>query len=372
MRHTYSHALKGFSAVVPPARLAALQADPGIAFIQQDRRVSIAAQPVPTGVNRIEGDASSTQAGNGSGSVNVAVAILDTGIDTRHRDLNVAGGKDCTGGRTYNDLNGHGTHVAGTVAAKDDNNGVVGVAPGAPLYSVRVLGKDGSGQWSWVICGVDWVTANAASKGIKVANMSLGGATGTVDDGNCGKSADTDTTRYLDTLHQAICTSVEQGVTYVVAAGNNGKDFGDSTYVPAQYDEVLTVTAAADLDGKSGGQAAPACGEVDDTAADFSNYTTVGSLDEAHTIAAPGVCIYSTAKGGGYTTMSGTSMASPHVAGLVALCIDGPCGGMTPSDIITTLRTDAALQPASYGFTDDPSSPNGSRYYGYLSYAGGY
>ena len=374
VRHTYSYALKGFAGVVPPARLAALQADPDVAFVQQDRRISIAGQTLPTGVNRIDGDTSSTRAGNGSGSVNVAVAILDTGIDTRHRDLKVAGGKDCTGGGTYSDLHGHGTHVAGTVAAKDDGNGVVGVAPGAPLYAVRVLGQDGGGQWSWVICGVDWVTGNAASKGIKVANMSLGGETGTVDDENCGRTADTADTRYLDTLHQAICTSVAKGVTYVVAAGNNGKDFGASTSVPAQYNEVLTVTAVADLDGKSGGLATANCGDVDDTAANFSNYTTVGSTDAAHTIAAPGVCIYSTAKGGGYTTKSGTSMAAPHVAGLAALCIAGPCAGMTPSQIITRLRNDAAAQPASYGFGEDAHQVQdvGSRYYGYLAYAGGY
>jgi subtilisin family serine protease len=374
VHHTYRAALKGFAAVVPPARLAALQADPAVAFVQQDRIISIVAQTLPSGVDRIDGDTSSTRAGNGAGSVNVAVAILDTGIDTGHREFNVAGGTDCTGGGTYSDLNGHGTHVAGTVAAKDDRNGVVGVAPGAPLYAVRVLGQDGNGAWSWVICGVDWVTANAASKGIKVANMSLAGATGTVDDGNCGKTPDTATTHYLDTLHQAICTSVAKGVTYVVAAGNDHQDFGTNTVVPAQYDEVLTVTAMADLDGKPGGRAAGSCGAVDDTVASFSNYTTVGSLDAAHTIAAPGVCIYSTAKGGGYTTMSGTSMASPHVAGLAALCSAGPCAGMTPTQIIAKLRTDAAAQPASYGFAEDAYRVQAasSRYYGYLAYAGGY
>lgn len=103
---------------------------------------------------------------------------------------------------------------------------------------------------------------------------------------------------------------------------------------------------------------------MDDTAADFSNFTTTGSSDESHTIAAPGVCINSTWKNGGYNTISGTSMATTHTAGTAALCIAGPCAGLTPSQVMQKLRSDAAAQPASYGFTDDPNSPNGNRYYG--------
>jgi subtilisin len=240
---------------------------------------------------------------------------------------------------------------------------VSGVAPGAPLYSVRVLNNAGSGSWSSVICGIDWVTSNAASRGIKVANMSLGGAG--ADDGNCGNSNN-------DALHKAICGSVAKGITYVVAAGNDATDFGSS--VPAAYNEVLTVTAMADFNGQPTGGAGPTCrSDVDDTAADFSNFTTSGSPDETHAIAAPGVCILSTWKGGGYNTISGTSMAAPHVAGTAALCITvGACAGLPASSVITKLRADAAAQPASYGFGDDPNAPVGSRYYGYLTYAGGY
>ena len=363
--HTYEFALKGFAATVPAARLARLLQDARVDFISEDRVVEITAQTLPTGVDRIEGEKSSTKSGDGTGRVNgAAVAIIDTGIDIDHPDLNVVGGKNCSTGRSYDDGNGHGTHVAGTVAAKDNTAGVVGVAPGAPLYAVRVLNNAGSGSWSSVICGVDWVTANAATKNIKVANMSLGGSgSDSSSDANCNNANN-------DALHKAICNSVKAGVTYVVAAGNSNTDF--KGFVPAAYDEVLTVAAMADFNGRPGGGAPATCrSDVDDTAADFSNFTTIGSSDEGHTIAAPGVCINSTWKGGGYNTISGTSMASPHVAGTAALCIAiaGQCAGLSPAQVMAKLRDDVV---ATYGFTDDPDTPNGNRYYGYLVYAGGY
>jgi subtilisin len=360
--HTYDDALNGYAARIPAQRLDEVRNNPNVSFVSADRKVEAFAQSLPTGIDRIEGDKSSTFSGNGSGSVSRPVAILDTGIDLDHPDLNVVGGKNCQSGTSYDDGNGHGTHVAGTVAAKDDGNGVVGMAPGAPLYAVRVLNNSGSGSWSAIICGIDWVTQNAASNSIKVANMSLGGSG---SDGSCDSAA----------LHLAICNSVNKGgVTYVVAAGNSNKNL--SGFVPAAYNEVLTVTAMADFNGQPGGGAAATCrSDVDETPADFSNFTKVGNSDEGHTIAAPGVCIRSTWKGGGYKTISGTSMASPHVAGTTALCIgSGQCSGLTPSQIISKLRTDAAAKPASYGFAKDAHqvSAAGSPYYGYLVYAGGY
>ena len=351
--HVYGHAINGYSAHLSPAGLAKVRADDRVLFVSADREVRATAQTLPTGVDRIEGDLSSTASGDGLGSAGAPVAVIDTGIDRDHPDLNVVGGKNCSNGKSYDDGNGHGTHVAGTIAAKDNAVGVAGMAPGAPLYAVRVLNNNGSGSWSSVICGIDWVTANAASKGIKVANMSLGGSG---SDTGCGG----------DALHKAICNSVAAGVTYVVAAGNNAVDLRG--FVPAAYDEVLTVTAVADFNGTSGGGAAATCrSDVDDTAADFSNFTTTGSSDESHTIAAPGVCIRSSWKGGGYNTISGTSMASPHVAGTAALCISGPCAGLSPAGVIAKLRADAAAQPADYGFTGASG-----RSYGRLVYARGY
>ncbi|HEV8647849.1 MAG TPA: S8 family serine peptidase [Actinomycetes bacterium] len=299
--HVYSHALKGYSAVMSAADAQALRADPRVASVSQDRLVHVDAQVLPTGIDRVDGELSSTVSGNGAGSVNVDVAVIDTGIDTTHPDLDVAGGVNCSTGRSFNDGNGHGSHVAGIIAAKDNDIGVVGVAPGARLWAVRVLNPAGSGSFASVICGVDWVTAH--SDVIEVANMSLGGA-GTEPAGSgCATG---------DPLHDAICNSVAAGVTYTVAAGNSADDAAN--HVPAAYDEVITVSALADFDGEPGGLAAPTCrADQDDTLADFSNFGADVDL------IAPGVCILSTYRKGGYATLSGTSMASPHAGGAAAL-----------------------------------------------------
>jgi subtilisin family serine protease len=294
--HIYEHALRGFSFEGSEKAAQRLARNPKVRTVVPDRRVEATAQSVPTGVRRIGGPSSSTASGDGTGSVNADIAVLDTGIDSDHPDLNVAGGVNCIG-TTYEDGNGHGTHVAGTAAAKDNAVGVVGVAPGARLWAVRVLDNSGSGTWSSVICGIDWVTANAAM--IEVANMSLGGS------GNESHCAD-------GGLREAICASVGAGVPYAVAAGNSG--INASGYVPATFPEVMTVSALADFNGAPGGGASATCrSDQDDTLADFSNYGADVDL------MAPGVCIESTSIGDGYNTMSGTSMATPHVAGAAAL-----------------------------------------------------
>jgi subtilisin family serine protease len=227
--------------------------------------------------------------------------VIDTGIAKAHPDLNVAGGYDCTSTyrARYGDADGHGTHVAGIIGATNTGSGVVGVAPGTPLYGVRVFDAKGYGSDATVICGIDWVVKNAAAKGIKVANMSVVLTASPEDQNRCG-STGTPTTA----LHEAICRLTAAGVKVVAAAGNVGKNA--STLAPATYPEVVTVSALDDSNGclgESGGA---------ETRATFSNYGA--DVD----VAAPGVNIASTYLRGGYTTISGTSMAAPHVAGTIA------------------------------------------------------
>ena len=373
--YVYDDALEGFAAEIPAESLSAVRSNPRVESVAKDRVIEASGQVRPTGIKRVDAPQSSTLAGNGSGKVNADIAILDSGIYKQHRDLNIAGGNNCVGSdkKAWSDGDGHGTHVAGTAAAKDNSIGVVGVAPGARLWAVRVLNNSGTGSFSSAICGIDWVTGRNrngdATNDIDVANMSLGETVPGSDNGNCGWIGN----GAADAMHRAICRSVKAGAFYAVAAGNDSKDF--ITDVPAAFDQVLTVTAMADFDGGPGGRAISTCGgNADDTFANFSNHTTVGTSDVNHTIAAPGVCIKSTWKGGGYRTLSGTSMASPHVAGTAALCIaTGDCTG-SPSAVMNKLRSDATARPASYGFVGDPnpSDPIGTPYYGYLEYAGGY
>ena len=303
--HVYHSALQGYSAWLSPAEADLIAASPTVRWVQKDTPVSIDAQTTPTGINRSNADASPTAKINGLDErVNVDVAVIDTGADLTHPDLNIykAGAKNCSiGAISANDMHGHGTHVSGTIGALDDGKGVVGMAPGARIWPVKVLTDAGTGLNSDVICGIDYVTANASK--IEVANMSLGGDG--ADDQNCGATNN-------DAMHAAICRSVAAGITYVVAAGNDSEDAKNST--PAAYDEVITVSALADFNGLPGGGAPSTCrSDVDDTFADFSNYGADVDL------IAPGVCINSTWMLGGYNTISGTSMASPHVAGGAAL-----------------------------------------------------
>jgi subtilisin len=297
--------------------------------------------------------------------------VIDTGVDLAHSDLNARSGTDCVQqGTPAQDDNGHGTHIAGTIGAKNNGSNVVGVAPGTRIFAVKVLDSSGSGTFAQVICGIDWVAAHGPGtrKDIRVANMSLGG--GGADDGNCGNSNG-------DAMHMAICNATDKGVTFIASAGSSASDF--SGLVPAAYDEVLTTTAVADTDGLPGGQG----GSSDDRVAPFSNFA-VSAADQSHTIAGPGVGILSDRLGGGTTIFSGTSMATSHVSGSAALCIGpprsaGPCAGMTPAQVVQQLRADAAahatpgpIPGSSNGFIGDPNHPIAGRYYGFLVEASRY
>jgi subtilisin family serine protease len=287
----YSNALKGFSAYISDRRLEQVRSDSRVAYVESDQIAYAEVQALPWGTDRVGADLSSTRAGDGSGTVsNVHAYIIDSGIDKTHPDLNVVKHVNFTGDGKNTDCDGHGTHVAGTVAAKDNSQDVVGVAPGIPLTGVKVL---------------DWVTANARKPAI--ANMSLGAGGGT-----------------SQALDDAIRKSAKSGVFYSVVAGNKGEDA--CLHSPAR--------AGAGIDN---GIATVAATDEFDQEASFSNY---GSCVD---IWAPGVRILSTRLGGGTTTMGGTSMAAPHVGGGGALYLSSHT--RASSSVVESALTNNALRP---------------------------
>jgi subtilisin len=348
LRHVYRAAFKGFairlSPGIDPDQLAR---DPRVAFVQRDRVVRHTdhlASELPTGVNRVNAELNRT-----TGAVNprtgaptgLGIAVVDTGIQLTHPDLNVAGHVSFVRGvRSGNDDNGHGTHVAGIIGARDNRAGVVGVAPGVPLYAVKVLDRYGSGLLSDVAKGVDWVTQNRSR--IAAANLSLGAFFGTaVEDRNCGNTVG-------DALHKAICASVRAGVVYVVAAGNDAEDARYAA--PAGYREVVTVSALADSDGRPNGAGPATPYGADDTFASFSNFGAGVDL------IAPGVRIRSTCLGSSYCRMTGTSQAAPHATGAVALWVSAN-GRPAVANASDTLFRDGILRGLSSSvglFRDDP------------------
>ncbi|GAA2139806.1 subtilisin AprE [Arthrobacter humicola] len=377
----YRSAVNGYSATMTAAQAQRVQADPSVDFVTMGRTFHKPSDPASAGTQqtpfwrqRIAGTDSDVRKAldKGPDRINVNVAVIDSGIDATHPDLNVKGGVDCQSGSPVDvtpvDVLGHGTFVAGVIGARNNRFGVVGTAPGTPLWSVRVVDDAGLISEESLICAIDWVTSthkdDDPSNDIAVANISIAG--GGADTPNCGKGT--------DPMHYAICRSVRAGVTYAVAAGNAGEDFANT--VPATYDQVLTATAMGDFDGKAGGLAAPDCGAVDfakygqkdDQPAFFSNFATT-SDDKAHTVAAPGVCILSTAPGG-YAVNHGTSFASPAVAGSVALCISQrECTGSGKDVMEQYLHLTASYTKRhhDYGFGGDPVHPISGKYFGYLT-----
>ncbi len=284
-KHVFGYAIKGFSARMNENQMAKFMNDPDVAYVEPVKVISISKKPVkPTPedppVSGQETPWGIARVGGGIDATGKTAWVIDTGIDFDHPDLNVDVNRSVTFvARTKNadDQNGHGTHVAGTIAAKDNDFGVIGVAANATVVAVRVLDRSGSGTTDGVIAGIDYVAANGSAG--DVANMSLGGGISTAID-------------------EAVLNAAATGVKFAIAAGNEGQNANNCSPARVNHPNVYTVSAI----------------DSADKFAYFSNYANP-PVDYA----APGVNILSTYKGGGTTTMDGTSMATPHVAGLLLL-----------------------------------------------------
>src|SRR5215204_1941147 len=279
-----------------------LRIHPGVQGVFNDAIMTIdqlpPSQRTPTGIDRVDADLSAARSGDRRGDVNADIAVLDTGVSS-HPDLNIY---RCISFHLFTSLpnfcydgNSHGTHVAGIAAAKDNNIGVVGTAPGARIWAIKVAHDNGKGDESDIIEGLNYVAANA--KEIEVVNLSMGSF------------------GFSFPLFFAIYNLVSRGVVVVVAAGNDNLLASNET--PASTPAAITVSAITDTDGKCGGLGLPRqVGTIrnpDDFFRSSSNYGSVVDL------AAPGSNILSTNNIGGYSNESGTSMAAPHVAGAAAM-----------------------------------------------------
>jgi len=269
------------------------------------------AQVLPWGIDRIDAELVWP---SGNTADPIKVGIIDTGISNTHPDLlaNVKGGVNTINSRKkWNDDNGHGSHVAGIVAALNNTVGVVGAGPLADLYAIKVLNAAGSGYLSDVIEGIEW----AITKNMQVINMSLG------------------TTSDIQSFHDAVTAAKTAGIVVVAAAGNSG----GSVIFPAAYPEAIAVSATGE----------------NNVIASWS------SRGPAVDLAAPGVSIYSTYKGTSYATLSGTSMAAPHVVGSAALVLNTPVGAYDvnpangkwdPDEVQTKLQATATNLGGDTGF----------------------
>ncbi|GAB4574883.1 MAG: hypothetical protein Tsb008_13800 [Rhodothalassiaceae bacterium] len=280
--HVYSSTVRGFSArMSADAAERMMAANPSLAYYEHDAPVwalmgkpgggtTLPPQTTPWGIARVNGGVDGT---------GLTAWVIDTGIDLDHADLNVdtARSANFARGRSADDGNGHGTHVAGTIAAIDNAVGVVGVAAGATVVPVRVLDNSGSGTLSGVIAGIDYVGANASAG--DVANMSLGGS-------------------FSQALNDAVIAAADRGIKFAIAAGNESQFTGNVSPGSTEHSNVYTVSAI-------------------DSADRFASFSNFGNPPVD--CAAPGVSVLSTWNNGGLNTISGTSMATPHVAGILLL-----------------------------------------------------
>ncbi|MCB5164489.1 S8 family serine peptidase [Streptomyces bambusae] len=408
----FRHALKGYAAELTVSQAAELRRDPAVRFVAAERsyqRTESGAPAVPaTGTprtagrcttatdltrrqclpmwaDRIDAEKSSVRSGDGRGPApDVNVAIVDSGVAGDHPDLDVRGGADClTGtaelpGTALSDPLQVGTAKAAIIGARDNDRGIVGVAPGTPLWPVKVFADDGRpASDSQLLCALDWLASTRAdttpANDIAVAHL---GFTRThffqqPDDGRCG-------TLNQDALHLAVCNTVRAGVTLVASAANFNVGFAMTT--PAAYDEVVTTTAMTDFDGKPGGKTSPTCqgedlatfGYLDDQAAiPFSNFAR-SAADRRHTVAAPGICLETAPDPAdpAPALYAGAGLAAAIATGVAALCVEaGRCGRATPAKNVRTLVDDAAAHGRhhpGYGFYGDPRHPIRGRFYGPL------
>ncbi|WIA09993.1 hypothetical protein OEZ85_010205 [Tetradesmus obliquus] len=319
-------------------------------------------EQVPSGVSLIEA-ARGGSVGNIKLGKTVVVAVVDSGVDATHPDLNYVGGKGFVIPSTAvpgdsadpaSDLYGHGTHVAGIVGAENDNSGLVGVAPGVGIYSLKILDAQGVGSLSDAMDAVTWAAgAEGQAAGIRVINLSLAAA------------VDPAAADYADTL-ALVCDSFKRasnaGIIVAAAAGNYGEDIRG--YLPAACPTVIAVTS---MD--------PAAG----SASSFSNFLAepASAAEKGSVMAAPGNAINSTIsyarEDSGYRELSGTSMASPHVAGVAAACIaSGACAeptGYANSAVLQAAARERLGQQPAYGYSNDARSTGTGKFYGNLVWA---
>jgi hypothetical protein len=285
------------------------------------------AQVLPSGACRIGANLCSTwQATTGGGGVDIDVAVISSGIDVTHPDLNVVGGAIFAKSKTYSDGYGDGTHEAGIIAARNNGMGVVGVAPGARLWAVKVVDDSGMGTVSQVIAGINWVVQNGH---IKLVNLGIfpGGT--------------------YQALNDAVVNAVNQGITMVVPAGTASADAAG--FSPTNAAGALAVATLADSDGMSGGLGPATNYGPDDTFATLSDYSNDPGIVD---LIAPGIAIYSTWAGGGYKTLTNGFCAPAYVAGAAALYLSTHPGA-APDAVRTALITAPGVQqiPGIHGET---------------------